>query len=337
MLLSMILLSNFAAAVLFLGAVQGPSGDDIARQLDSTNATTVAWGAYNAAAYHRDDMIPRLQQLLETPPALDPQERYAFLDVVMDALIQLNAKVPARIVVPHIDDRPVQAFVLLANATERQDVLLGVLPRLSGDQWFAAADILFEDRASSLIAELVRPLRLRLTIYVVDAENRGVGSALGSGGIGFSDGIGQSPRGYPPHAEYRFESARSGVVVLAAGPHPVYYSRTVTRAFQYPVSTVTVQGPGDDDRLAYLHAMADAGAVPLRAETSDTVRWTTADVLVSRARELRAQVIRHLRYLVERAGRLRPLPAGLAIDPPVDVRLVDYRSDKTVPLPRIEQ
>jgi hypothetical protein len=328
----------FALAVLFVGTIQAPSVNDIAKQLDSTNPTTIAWGAYNAAAYHRDDMIPRLQQLLETPPATDRMEQYAFTDVVLDALIQLKAKIPARMVVPYIEKRPVQAFVLLANATGRHDVLLRLLPRLAGYQWFAAADMLFEDRAPDLIAELIRPLRLRLAIYVVDNEASGGSGSGNAASRGIGDGIGQSPRDYPPHAEYRFESPGVGFVVLAAGPRPVYYSRNVTRTFQYGVSEVSVSGPTDDDRLAYLHAMADPSGAPiLRAETVERIRWTSAGALVSRVRDLRAELLQRFRYMVERADQSRSLPASRPIDPPVDVRLEDRRSDRTVPLPKIEQ
>jgi hypothetical protein len=74
------------------------------------------------------------------------------------------------------------------------------------------------------------------------------------------DGIGENPAGYPPHAQYRFEMGpRTGVVILTIGPHTVYYSRTVSTAFQYGVYEVSEGGPSDVDRLAYLRAMLGPG------------------------------------------------------------------------------
>jgi hypothetical protein len=61
-----------------------------------------------------------------------------------------------------------------------------------------------------------------------------LGLPLQIGNFGQREFSGQNPRGYPPHAEYRFEdSPRPGFLVLASGPHPVFYSRSVTTEFQY--------------------------------------------------------------------------------------------------------
>ena len=82
-----------------------------------------------------------------------------------------------------------------------------------------------------------------------------------------------------------------GLIVLAPGPHPVYYSRTVTTSFQYAVSRATIDGPNDEDRVEYLRAMSPGtGLNPFRAHTVETVAWSTADALSQRVRELRALV-----------------------------------------------
>src|SRR5881275_2743544 len=112
------------AALVFVAASQPPSVAWIARQLDSSDARTVAWGAYNAAAYHRDDLISHLQRILEAPPPTGPFEESALIGVVMDALIQLNASVAAPGLMPYIEKRPVHTFVLLSVATNRDRVLL---------------------------------------------------------------------------------------------------------------------------------------------------------------------------------------------------------------------
>lgn len=317
-------------------AAQAPPTSAIARQLESTDARIVAWGAYNAAAYHRDDMIPRLQEIVESPPATALNEERDLIGVVMDALIQLNARVPARALVRYVDKRPVHTFVLLSSATDRERVLLELLPRLSGLRWFAAADMLFTDRAPELTAHLVNTVRLQLIVDVADTGDGEWGTGSESG-VAVGCGIGQDAPGYPPHAEYRFElGPRSGFFVLATGPHPVYYSRRVTRRLQYAVSQADVTGPTDEDRVAYLQAMLPhTGGNPLRAKTEVTVHWSTTDALIARVSQLRADVERRFRNLVDLARHYYPFPVGVTVEPPIDVRLADRRRSQTTALPPI--
>ena len=323
-------------AMLLSAAAQAPSAETIARQLNSQDAQTIAWGAYNAGAYHRVDAIPRLQQILESPPVTPSSQERAFIGVVMDALIQLEARVPARLLVRYVGNRPVQTFVLLASATDREGALLELLPRLTGIPWFAAANMLFEDRSPGLVEHLVRTVSLQLTVHVADRESVVFGIVGGGVSVGVACGIGQAAPGYPPHAEYRFEfGPRPGVIVLAPGPHPVYYSRTVTTSFQYPVSELSTVGPADEDRVEYLRAMSlETGGIPFRAHTVETVPWSTADALSQRVRELRPLVEQRFRSLVDGARRFRSVPADLVVQPPIDLRIIDRRSDKAVPLPK---
>jgi hypothetical protein len=256
----------------------------------------------------------------------------------MDALIQLNATVPARLLVPYVEKRPVHTFVLLSKATDREGVLLELLPRLSGIPWFAAANMLFDDRSPGLVEHLVRTVKLQLTVHVVDNENVGI-TLSGSGLVGIACGIGQDPPAYPPHAEYRLAlGPHTGLIVLAPGPHPIFYSRTVTTNFQYAVSEADTGGPSDEDRVEYLRAMSpDTGGNPFRAHTVEAVTWSTADALSQRVRELRSLVERRFRSLVDRARQFRSIPPDLVVLPPIDLHIVDQRSDKAVSLPKFDR
>lgn len=327
---------TLAVALLLSGAAQAPLADTIAQQLASADARTIAWGAFNAGAYRRVEAIPRLEQLLESPPPTGLDEERAVIDVVMDALIELNAHVPARLVVPYVQRRPVQAFVLLSRANDRQGVLLELLPQLSGMQWFAAANILLEDRSAGLAEHLIRTVRLGLTVHVADTE--GAGFVEGGGSMGVSCGMGQNPPGYPPHAEYRFAlGPHPGLIVLAPGPRLVYYSRTVTANFQYGVSEVIIGGPTDNDRIEYLQKMTPETGTPFRAQTVETVAWSTADAFSKRVGDLHSLVQRRFQYLVDRIREFLPLPADLGEPPAIEVRIVDQRHDKGVPLPRFDR
>lgn len=50
-------------------------------------------------------------------------------------------------------------------------------------------------------------------------------------------------------------------------------------------------------------------------------------------RYLRALVEGRFRSLVDRARQVRSLPPDLALQPPIELRVVDQRSNKAVPLP----
>lgn len=312
----------------------------IARKLQSTNPATVAWGAYEAGAYHLSETIPALQWILELPPSADDRQRRALLDVVLDALVQLRARLPASLLIQHIDERPVQTLALLVNANDREPVLRRLLAQTSGLPWYAATNILLRDKAQALAAHLHQTLHLRLIIRVRDSEHvDSVGSGESSGGVGMGHGIGQRSPGYPPHAQYRFELVpRRGLVVLATGPRPVFYSRTLSRTSQYAVSDLRLGGPTDDERIAYMRAMMGSTGPPaVHAETNEWVRWINADALVRRVRELRAEVQRRYNTRIEdslrRAYRLSANSA--TAQPRVEVRLIDERIDRSVPLPRL--
>ena len=326
---------TFALAFVLSTVAQAPSPDAIAKQLNAADSRTIAWGAYNAAAYNRVEAIPRLQQILESPPLIDALEKRAFMDVVMDSLIQLNAKVPARLLVPYVGERPIHTSILLSRATDREAVLLELLARLSGNRWFAAANVLLEDRSPGLAEHLVRNLKLQLIIHVADSENVAFGVSGGMS-VGIGCGIGQDPPGYPPHAEYTLgRSPQAGSIVLAAGPQPVYYSRTVASSFQYGVSEATITGPDDEDRIIYLRAMSpDTGGIPFRAQTVETVVWSTPDAFSRRVRELRALVEQRFRHLIDRGRQFQYISPDLLVQPAIEVLVMDRRSDKTVPLPQ---
>jgi hypothetical protein len=325
----------------FTPAQPGSFGElarQVERQLDSTDAQTVAWGAYNAGAYRVTGAIPVLQQILESPPQVSVRERRALLDVVFDALIQLNARLPASLVVRDADERPVQTYALLARARDRDPILMKLLTKASGLEWYAAADMLFGDKPAELAAHLLTTVHHRLTITVSDGQDGPFGGMVGaSSSVSVADGIGENPQGYPPHTEYRFEAGPlAGFLVLAAGPHPVYYSRVVTTSSQYGVSEAWIGGPSDADRIAFIQALLGTSLPTLRAETFESVHWSTVEALIQKVEELRAAIERQYQFvdaeLVRRYGRASDAAPRY---PHIDVQLVDKRRNRSVPLPMV--
>jgi hypothetical protein len=309
----------------------------VEQQLGSNDPRIVAWGAYRAGVYALRGTVPLLQRILESPPAATGRTRSVVVDAVLDALIQLHAHLQASSLSPYTDDRPVQSLLLLAQASDRDPMLVDFLTTTSGLRWYAAANMLLRERSPELTAHLLETLHLNLTISVSDSDlSFGSGSGA-SAGIGC--GIGENPVGYPPRAIYRFEPfPDAGAIVLVTGPHTVYYSRTVHAEFQYGVSYSDGGGPTDDDRIAYLQAMLPYPRnTGLRAEMGLTIRWSNAGALTQEVDMLRANAVRQYQSIVDelvRNGRLAPERAT-TLTPHIDVQLEDQRVDRSVALPTL--
>lgn len=308
----------------------------VRQKLQSAEPITRAWGVYEAGAFHVRDVIPSLEAILSAPlPQQTDREGWALVDLALDSLIQLKARVPAPLLARYALLRPVQTHVLLSDATGRLPVLLDLLDGAKGLPWYAAANVLLRDQAPGLASHLLQNVRLQLIISVSEGGNVSSGGGGGvSGGVG--DGIGQSAKGFPPHAAYRFETAaRPGFVVLADGPRAVFYSRIIHTDFQYGVSELHSYGPNDDDRLTYLQAMADPFSRPtLRAQTNEVAAWTTPAALLERVAELRGDLERRFDAIRGRVEELYKISTGSS-RPTIDVQLVDRRKDRSVPLPAI--
>ena len=308
----------------------------VTQKLQSADPITRAWGVYEAGAFHVREVSPALEAILSGPlPQQTDREGWALVDLALDSLIQLKARVAATLLARYARLRPVQAHVLLADATGRMSVLLDLLGTAKGLEWYAAANLLLRDEAPGLASHLLQNVRLQLIISVSEGGNVSSGGGGGVGG-GVGDGIGQNPKGFPPHPGYRFETAaRSGFVVLADGPRPVFYSRIVHTDFQYGVSQLHDGGPSEDDRLTYLQAMADPFSRPtLRARTNEVASWSTPAALLERVAELRGDLERRFDAIRRRVEERSKISTGSS-RPDIDVQLVDRRKDRSVPLPAI--
>jgi hypothetical protein len=91
-----LMVAHFASLGQQTSTTRSQPSDEVRRQvaqdLESHDPRTVAWGAYLAGVYQLTASVPTLQRMLESPPAMTAGGRSAFVDVVLDALIQLNAR-----------------------------------------------------------------------------------------------------------------------------------------------------------------------------------------------------------------------------------------------------
>jgi hypothetical protein len=313
---------------------------DARRQLRSADPREVAWGAFRAAEYRLAAVIPDLRAVLQAPPSGDSVERSAMIAALLDAAMELDARLPAAELTAYWDRWPVHTSALLARADDPAPVLLDLLRTASGFRWYALANLLAETKTPGFAKQLFASLTVRVSIAVSEQGNTGRVSG-GVLGASVGDGVGINLPGYPPIAIYRFESGpRRLERVLSTGPRVLYYSRTVSYAFQFGVSDSSVSGPDDDDRVAYLRTLLPGGAEnPIRAQQFEHVAWRGVDDLMMRVSAIRESVNRRYQQLVTWLVEARQLTQAdaQALSPRIEISVVDLRDDRSQPLPSIER
>ena len=330
--------SGLAAQAVIAGpASVQTTTDQVQRQLRSDDPAEIAWGAFLAAQNRLKSAVPLLQERLASRPANDflPTEL-----AILDALVQLDATLPAQAVRSSLDRCPVQALILLANASSgRDEMLLSLLESTSGFRWQAAANVLLMTKPPGFARRLLTGLRMRLVIDVDDQQGRGFGGSVG----GVSDGanVAHLAPGFPPLADYQFAPAMPGATILTLGPHAVYYVRRIRGPGVYEPH-VYADSPSsmNVDRVQYLNTLAtdksDAG--PLYEMTGPTVLWTNTEGLRRQVVEQRRRVEDAYRLTISLLVTRGYLTADEArpLRPEIHVTLSDQRHNRSEPLPAIE-
>ncbi|HKY22070.1 MAG TPA: hypothetical protein VJM31_12715 [Vicinamibacterales bacterium] len=309
------------------------------RQLRSGEPRSMAWGAFHASAYQVTEVIPDLIAALETS-AVEGFEQSATIDALLDAAVQLDAKVPASALVRYWERWPVQTSILFAKATNDRDaVILDLLRTASGFRWYALANLLLHSKPPGFAAQLFDKLDFRLTVTVSEEGNKVSGHGAGFSSLEVSDGIGVSPDGYPPTARYRFElGPRAGYIVVSVGPTTVYYTRSVSAAKQFAVSDASIDGPDATERLRYVEALVGRDQMWVRVEESATPPWRGAKDLFEQVAALKGSLRRRYDQQVAvlvRAGLVSKAEAE-SLSHTVSVSVFDARDDRSVPLPVID-
>jgi hypothetical protein len=105
--------------------------------LQSADPVQQAWGAWFSGRDVQPEMIPLLQQVVSRRIAGAAMADIAAADIALDALIQLNATVPADVVLLVHERRPAQALVLLSKGGEdAADALITLMRQEKGLPWF---------------------------------------------------------------------------------------------------------------------------------------------------------------------------------------------------------
>ncbi len=271
------LVSRVAGTTSLAGAAvvaQTPSAGDqeVARArslLNESRLESKAWGAFVAGHLRNpsltDILIRELRNAAEIRDSPRESEAYAFVQSLLDALIVLNARVPADDVEPLLKSRTPECLILLARSDPDEAALLKVRElSLGAPEWLLVNNLLLRGRSGPFLAKLVQEVNPRLEFYVYDS-NQGFGSSLPKDSYyGSQDSMYRFPARSPPIGIYRLLSDPGGLSVASpgtgdmladAGLYEVFYRRILVP------SGGSVQMPGGlssffGDRYRYLAAAA---------------------------------------------------------------------------------
>jgi len=322
-----------------------PAADEISgagaeRLLKSSSNAERAWGAYLAGRLGMRQHAPLLVGLLEDPALSGGGWEEGFVRrAVLDALIQLNAEVPAELLAPYEQSSRAEVIILLsrsprANAAALLSLFVEEVP---GAHWQAVGNLLAEARAVGFAARLLRHLKVKANVSVYDAD--GPHDIFGGGGGGCGGGCGgepMKPEGFPPAFYYTLvEEAVRDAVVFAPGPRPVYYLRTLTS------DPCGIHGCSllerEQLRVEYVAQLLDTTDDGLEFDERPWREVVCRDEAGCRGAlaGVRDEIAASHAALLARLVAAGLLDASDAADlkPDITLEVADYRARKTFPLP----
>ena len=235
----------------------GDAGAEAARLLNSFDNKERAWGAYLVGLHGLKGKTRALVSILEDESLNGGGlEASAVRQAALDALIRLDAEVPAEALLPLYQSAPDEVLILLARAPDKnQPALLTLFNEDARNvHWLAAGNLLLASRAQGFAARLLESLKIHASVYVYDREGEHDLSGSGFNGGGGCGGGGTGlDREFPPIFYYALDnSAYRGAIVLATGPHVIYYTRAL-----YPSSCPSSADWFDRDwmRVEYLEEL----------------------------------------------------------------------------------
>jgi hypothetical protein len=311
------------------------ANSEAVRLLSSQGNRERAWGAYLVGAHGLREHAPLLVSLLEDPNiAAGGWEEGVVRQAALDALIRLDAQVPAETLLALSGYAPDEAVILLARAPEmNQQALLSLF--MDGSpvaRWLAVGNLLAGARAPGFAARLLAELKIEASVYVYEREDlRGYGAGS-NGGCGC--GVETGPEGFPPVSFYELTTGdMRGAVLVAPGRRTVYYVRTPWRGCR--------GGPGggrrDDMRVEYVAELLGTTEGELKLEASPFREVVCQDERQCRRSlaALRDEVVGGYADALKRlldAGLLDQAEAA-GLKPDITLRLNDWRDRRPFPLP----
>ena len=316
---------------------------EAARLLESRGSRERAWGAHMAGRHGLKSLAPELVRLLSDPTLGDGPEEWHVRQAALDALIRLDAEVPAEALRALPQAFADEVLILLARSPgESQAALLEMFAGQEeggggGVLWLAAGNLLAAAKARGFAARLLGGLKVEAAVTVLDPgdDSHGIGGGYGYGSGGCGAGFDPPPAGFPPVGYYSLTAEEQrGAVVVAPGRRSVFYLRAAGRG---GCGHFSVQYDGDVARVEYLAGLLDTSEaeLDLDARPSFTVVCRDAGQCRRELAGVRGRVRQSYGALVARLLEKGLLDgAGDApASPPMTFTLYDERRRKDFPLP----
>jgi hypothetical protein len=316
----------------------GDAGAEAARLLKSYENRERAWGAYLVGLHGWEGQTPSLVSILEDENLNGGgEEAAAVRQAALDALIRLDAEVPAEALVPLYASAPDEVLILLARSPEKnQRALLTLFTEdTSNVRWLAAGNLLAQTRAPGFVARLLAGLKIKagVNVYESEGDHRLFGGGRNDGG-GCGGGTGPGSK-FPPVGYYKLDDgAYRGATVLATGPRVIHYRRK-------PYRSSCLSGADwldrDSMRVEYLEELLRGGAEMTNFDDSlrqDVVCKDTPQCLKALA-GARDRVRRAYDALLRRllAESLLDGAEAAELKPDITLDITDMRESKSSPLP----
>jgi hypothetical protein len=324
------------------GLAVGEVKKEIFRRMRSGEIKDRAWGVYLIGQHGLGEFATGVSELLR--PALEGESRETslFYQVVLDSLIQLDAAVPADVLMPHYKKFPEQVLILLAKRPEaNREVLVALLKELhSGIFWISVCNLLTPMKAPGFAAHLLGDMTIRISVRVYDEYGGSSGGVGGGWGCGVR-GVSPDPVEFPPIARYVLTShTQSDAVLLAPGRRATYYVRYSGQpGMPYTGEYTRCEGGGHEDqtRTEYLAELLDTAMKDLQftPRPSYHVLWNGLETYQYEIARIRAEVEGSLGRLVEGlvVKRLLSVSEAVALKVGLFMDIIDDRADTSIPLP----
>ena len=255
---------------------------ELDRQLTSGVPRDVAWAAYNIGVQKRFDMVPKLVRLVAAFEAGATVEQArvsaeaAVIEAVADALIRLDAKVPAEVVMHLYPRFPAQTIILLSRAPDNSGPLIQIFRETkSRDLWLAAGNLLAVHSPPGFVRTLLSGAVTNFSFRVVWTRPEDEAAEGGGCAGDYMMTHDEHFRDWPKARMYRINHGENARNVFASGIHPIGFSWWETTDY------VDAWGDGDCSEWAGKYWRTGLIAQLLGVTMSDLqVEPTVADVIL---------------------------------------------------------
>ncbi len=261
--------------------------DDLRTNLASGQPRDIAWAAYSSARQSRRDLIPDLAAIIASYRAVPLKDRtsvppeVAAIEAVADALIQLEARLPAVTIMHLYPQLPAQTIILLSRAPDSAAALLEIFQTTpSRDLWLAAGNLLAVHPpvppgfARSLLSGFVAKFVFRVVPQSDKTEYSDYGSGCASDFLMVPD---QAFADWPKARMYRLTTGDDPPNVFAPGIHPVGFAYWETTDYRDDSWADSDCSPGKDRpwRTGLLAELLGKlqDDLPIDAETQEIIHF----------------------------------------------------------------